>query len=169
MSYLYGHSSAEIGKLQEALEKLGLYHGAIDEGFGDLTLEAVKDAQSAFGLDETGIVDLPLLIELGLEKQKPAPRPNPLTKWLTDLAIKQAVSQLKGLPGMNQVLISTGTGVTGVISVLIGVASLVTIVVPLGAINGFTPLTPGEAINSITYGCGLLFLRRAIAKNGVGQ
>lgn len=48
---------------------------------------------------------------------EPAPaKSNPLTKWLTDLAIKQAVSYLKGLPQMK--MLSTGYN-TYILAVLI--------------------------------------------------
>lgn len=104
-------------------------------------------------------------------EEQPAPAPpssNPITDFFTRLAMNAAISKLKGLPGMNNVLIATSTGVTGVVMIVVGAASLVSLVVPLGPIQGFTPLTPGEAVNSITTGAGLIFLRRAIAKNGTG-
>lgn len=70
MTYLYGHQSEEIRALQRALAALGLYRDKIDGGFGDNTLQAVKDAQGLYGHPETGVVDLPLLIDLGLAKKQ---------------------------------------------------------------------------------------------------
>ena len=45
-------------KLQLALRDQGYYSGKADGGYGPMMVEAVKKAQAAFGLEETGIADI---------------------------------------------------------------------------------------------------------------
>ena len=44
-------------KLQLRLRELGYYGGKADGGFGAITESAVKKAQEAFGLEQTGVAD----------------------------------------------------------------------------------------------------------------
>ena len=45
-------------RLQLALREQGYYDGKADGGYGPMMVEAVKKAQKAFGLEETGIADI---------------------------------------------------------------------------------------------------------------
>jgi peptidoglycan hydrolase-like protein with peptidoglycan-binding domain len=170
--YPSGRYSDETMSLQRALILNGFDVGkdGADGIMGSATIKAVIAAREHYGLAKPSEprIDLPLLLALGVRSKAPT-LPLPKPNFLTGLALKAILNHLKGLPGMNNVLLATGTGVTGAMMILIGVASLAALIVPLGAINGFSPLTPGEAVNSITTGAGLVFLRRAIATNGAGK
>jgi len=50
-----GYTGTDVVKLQQALECLGYYSGAIDGEYGDLTFKAVKRYQSKKGLKADGI------------------------------------------------------------------------------------------------------------------
>lgn len=51
-----GAEGPAVIRLQQRLQALGLYDGPIDGGFGDITEDAVKAAQSNAGLEVDGIV-----------------------------------------------------------------------------------------------------------------
>ncbi|MEO6395901.1 MAG: peptidoglycan-binding domain-containing protein [Devosia sp.] len=155
MSTLYGHRSHEIAELQRALAGLGLYRGAIDGGFGAGTLAAVRDAQLAYGLNETGIVDLPLLIELGLAAPKPK-RAKPFSDFLTGLALRAALAQLKGNP-MVAFLDGYKTYIVGFAGLIVGALALIGWGIP-----GLPPFSPGDALELINISLIGLGLRRAL-------
>ena len=46
-----------VKQLQRALMDQGYYEGRLDGGYGQMTVDAVKKAQAAFGMKETGIAD----------------------------------------------------------------------------------------------------------------
>lgn len=52
-----GSSGDDVTKLQEALIEQGYLTGSADGQFGSMTEQAIRAAQSAFGLTETGIAD----------------------------------------------------------------------------------------------------------------
>lgn len=51
----YGESGAEVAEIQTCLTAQGLYNGAIDGYYGDSTVAAIKDFQSAIGLPADGV------------------------------------------------------------------------------------------------------------------
>ncbi|MBQ7199265.1 MAG: peptidoglycan-binding protein [Selenomonadaceae bacterium] len=51
----YGESSAEVAEIQTCLTAQGLFSGAIDGYYGESTVAAIKDFQSAIGLPADGI------------------------------------------------------------------------------------------------------------------
>ena len=53
-----GSKGEAVTRLQLALREQGYYDGKADGGFGPMMVEAVKKAQKAFGLEETGIADV---------------------------------------------------------------------------------------------------------------
>ena len=53
-----GSKGEAVTRLQLALREQGYYNGKADGGFGPMMVEAVKKAQKAFGLEETGIADV---------------------------------------------------------------------------------------------------------------
>ena len=56
-SYEIGDEGDVVGEIQYALYELGYYDGDIIGVFGELTEQAVKDFQSANGLEATGVAD----------------------------------------------------------------------------------------------------------------
>ena len=52
-----GDKGEDVQRLQQALLKQGYLSGKADGDFGKKTEEAVKKAQKAFGMDQTGIAD----------------------------------------------------------------------------------------------------------------
>ena len=52
-----GSTGENVVKLQLRLRELGYYGGKADGGFGAITESAVKKAQEAFGLEQTGVAD----------------------------------------------------------------------------------------------------------------
>lgn len=151
MSYLYGHQSEDIRRLQAALIEHGFSVGpdGADGGFGDDTLAAVKAAQEAYGHDPNGVVDLALLLELGVETPKPK-KPNLLTNWLIGLAIKQVASRLKGLP----MLSGAKTYITAAVLAIVAVYSLI-----FGDLPGVGHVDPSSAIMELLASLGLVFGR----------
>ena len=53
-----GSKGDAVVKLQLALREQGYYSGKADGGYGPLMVQAVKAAQAAFGLEQTGIADV---------------------------------------------------------------------------------------------------------------
>jgi len=53
-----GSKGDAVVKLQLTLREQGYYNGKADGGYGPMMVEAVKKAQAAFGLEETGIADI---------------------------------------------------------------------------------------------------------------
>jgi len=47
-----------VVRLQLAMREQGFYSGKADGGYGKQTAEAVKKAQAAYGLEQTGIADI---------------------------------------------------------------------------------------------------------------
>jgi len=60
----YGCTGARVRQLQRALYKAGVYKGAIDGIYGDLTLAAVKKYQSKKGLHADGMAGVKTLASL---------------------------------------------------------------------------------------------------------
>ena len=52
-----GSTGDAVKRLQSRLKELGYYDGKIDGGYGPMMEAAVKKAQAAFGLEQTGIAD----------------------------------------------------------------------------------------------------------------
>ena len=52
-----GSTGDAVKRLQSRLKELGYYDGRIDGGFGPMMVAAVKKAQEAFGMEQTGIAD----------------------------------------------------------------------------------------------------------------
>lgn len=53
-----GSKGDAVVKLQLTLREQGYYSGKADGGYGPMMVEAVKKAQAAFGMEETGIADV---------------------------------------------------------------------------------------------------------------
>ena len=53
-----GSKGDEVVRLQLSLREQGYYNGRADGGYGQNTVAAVKKAQAAFGMEETGIADV---------------------------------------------------------------------------------------------------------------
>jgi len=53
-----GSKGDAVVKLQLALREQGYYSGKADGGYGPMMVTAVKAAQAAFGLEQTGIADV---------------------------------------------------------------------------------------------------------------
>lgn len=53
-----GSKGDAVTKLQLTLREQGYYNGKADGGYGPMMVEAVKKAQAAFGMEETGIADV---------------------------------------------------------------------------------------------------------------
>ena len=53
-----GSKGDAVVKLQLALREQGYYSGKADGGYGPMMVTAVKEAQAAFGLEQTGIADV---------------------------------------------------------------------------------------------------------------
>lgn len=53
-----GSKGDAVVRLQLALREQGYYNGKADGGYGQNTVAAVKKAQAAFGMDQTGIADV---------------------------------------------------------------------------------------------------------------
>ena len=53
-----GSKGDAVVKLQLALREQGYYSGKADGGYGPMMVQAVKAAQAAFGLEQTGIADV---------------------------------------------------------------------------------------------------------------
>ena len=114
-----------------------------DDGvFGTVSLAAYNRARAAKGLKpHEGILTLTEInAVLFPEEQPPAPT-NPLKDWLMGLAIKQAVSHLKGLPQMEFL---SGFK-TYILAALILVSAAAETFVPGLDIPGFS-MSIGEAI-----------------------
>lgn len=92
-------------------------------------------------------------------------RSNPIQDFLTGLALKAALNQLKGLPHMQNILLGAGTYTMGITMIVVGAASVIGSIVPLGPIAGFSPLGPQEGVRSVMEGFAIVFLRRAIANS----
>ena len=151
MTYLYGHRSLEIAGLQRALAALNLYRGGIDGACGPVTRAAVMRAQQLYSLDPAdGVVRDDLLLELGITKPKPK-KTNPLQDWLIGLAIKQAVSRLKGLP----MLSGYKTYATAAVIAVMGLYSLFFGELPLVGMS----VDPGGAVMALLSALGLAFGR----------
>lgn len=52
-----GSKGDNVKRLQQSLIDQGFLSGKADGDFGNMTAEAVKKAQKAFGMDQTGIAD----------------------------------------------------------------------------------------------------------------
>ena len=52
-----GSTGDAVKRLQQRLQELGYYNGRADGGFGPMMEAAVKAAQAAFGMEQTGIAD----------------------------------------------------------------------------------------------------------------
>lgn len=61
-------SGHEVKELQQRLKNWGYYKGSVDGSFGMNTLLAVKDFQSARGLQATGFAGRETLLQMGLTK-----------------------------------------------------------------------------------------------------
>src|SRR5690242_16823279 len=143
--YQFGTRSEETRILQQTLSthQPPFDTKGTDGIFGKDTRDAVQAAQEFYAISPAdGVVRADLLVELGITAPTP-PASNPITDFFTGLAIQAFVQKLKGLPEMNNILLATGTGVTGLLMIVVGVGSLVNMVVPLTPIPGFQPLTPG--------------------------
>jgi peptidoglycan hydrolase-like protein with peptidoglycan-binding domain len=90
----YGSSGSDVVKLQKRLAELGYYSGAIDGSFGSMTLQAVKDFQSASGIYVDGVVG-PVTIKSLNSKSK-------LGKYMKyatgGLVTRTGLAQLDGTP-----------------------------------------------------------------------
>jgi peptidoglycan hydrolase-like protein with peptidoglycan-binding domain len=53
-----GSTGDAVVRLQKRLAELGYYTGLADGGYGPKMVAAVKKAQAAFGLEETGVADV---------------------------------------------------------------------------------------------------------------
>jgi peptidoglycan hydrolase-like protein with peptidoglycan-binding domain len=53
-----GSTGEAVVRLQKRLAELGYYSGKADGGYGPMMVQAVKAAQAAFGLEQTGIADV---------------------------------------------------------------------------------------------------------------
>ena len=53
-----GSKGDAVVKLQLALREQGYYNGKADGGYGPMMVDAVKKAQAAFGMEQTGIADV---------------------------------------------------------------------------------------------------------------
>ena len=53
-----GSKGDAVVKLQLALREQGYYNGKADGGYGPMMVTAVKEAQAAFGMEQTGIADV---------------------------------------------------------------------------------------------------------------
>lgn len=73
-----GSQGDEVMQLQQRLQTLGYYGGALDGDFGAGTRKAVVQFQKASGLDADGIVGNATWKELRSEQAKSAPTPLPL-------------------------------------------------------------------------------------------
>jgi peptidoglycan hydrolase-like protein with peptidoglycan-binding domain len=138
--YAYGTRSDDTLALQRALAGLGLYTDGVDGIFGPTTAAGVAAARLKFGLAGSG-VDTALLRALGLA---PAAAANPITDFVTQLLLKQAVSlfasQLKGLFPMN-FLSGYKTYIVAAFMLLTGIAGLLGVDIP-----SFTGQAPGELV-----------------------
>jgi peptidoglycan hydrolase-like protein with peptidoglycan-binding domain len=113
MTLLYGHSSHEILELQQALVAHGFDVGpeGPDGGFGDHTLQAVKDAQAAFKLNPVdGVVRDDLLLALGI---KAPPKPSIFDQLG---AILSLLNLLKGKS-------MTNDQINGIVRLILGLAA----------------------------------------------
>lgn len=66
-SYTIGSSGEGVKQLQQKLIDLGYLYGKPDGKYGNYTAEAVKEAQKAMGLEETGIADAAFIDALSKE------------------------------------------------------------------------------------------------------
>lgn len=91
----------EIKAMQAELARLGFYTDTVDGDFGPKTEDAVELAQEHFGQTVTGRPTLELLAELRVIAQPiTIEKPNPLTSFLTGLAVKAVLSKIIGVPAM---------------------------------------------------------------------
>ncbi len=74
--------NASVVQLQQALTELGFYAGPIDGRYSAATIEAVRAAQRALGVPETGLIDVATLQAIYARGQATAPTTLPSTTTL---------------------------------------------------------------------------------------
>jgi hypothetical protein len=132
-----------------------------DDGrFGALSLGAYNRFLASKGRPPVEKVSMAQLNADLFPEEQPAalpPKTNPLQDWLIGLAIKQAVSKLKGSPMLN-VFTNGKTYIIGALMILIGLAEMFGIDIP--RVDGT------NASQIIAEGFGFIFLRAGVAKLG---
>ena len=163
-----------VTEIQRRLIELGYLAAGEDDGtFGPITLAAYNRFRASKGEGpHTGLL---LLVEIAADvfpedqPAKPAKHrqitSNPITNWLIGLAIKQAVSALKGLSVMG-FLTGYKTFAIGALLILLGASAMIGLQVP------GVPLDPSAGLGMIMSGIGLITGRvgaKTEAKKATGQ
>lgn len=147
--YAFGKQSQETAQLQAALNAKNIDAGPADGIFGQQTRAAVIVVQNMLGVVATGTPDKAVLVYLGLLAD--APKSNPITDYLTGLAVKAALNSLKGRLPM---LSGYKTFATAIVLAVMGVYSLLFGDLPLvGHVDA------GSAIMELLSALGLGFAR----------
>jgi hypothetical protein len=129
-----------------------------DDGkFGTTTLAAYNRARAAKG--EPPHTGLLLLTEVNAdlfgEETAPQPKPkasNPISDYLTGIAVKAVLSKLKGLPMLN----GYKTYIIGGMMVLLGIVTVIGFQIP--------GVPVGDGMKLVMDGFAFMFLRAAVNK-----
>lgn len=134
-----------VTEIQRRLIALGYLAAGEDDGkFGHRSLDAYNHFRATLGkgpVVQTSMAELNADLFPEEQPAPPAPKSNPIQDWLIGLAIKQAVSRLKGLPQMDFL---SGYK-TYILAALILLSSAAETFIPGLDIPGFS-MSIGEAI-----------------------